>query len=135
MRWAFAADDARMAAGMREAFCAYLRSRGAVDAEFVAAELIFGELVGNVVRHAPGPIEITVEWVEDRAVLTVSDRCAGFVPKAKPELPDVLSESGRGWFLLHAYGEGTSVRARAGGGSSVSVVLPVTREPALLPDA
>ena len=128
MRWSFTAEDARLATGMREAFCAYLRSRGAVDAEFSAAELIFGELVGNVVRHAPGPIEIMVEWVDERAVLTVSDRGSGFVPKTDPQLPDVLSESGRGWFLLHAYGEGTSVRARAGGGSSVSVILPVTRE-------
>ncbi len=128
MRWSFAADDARLAVEMRGAFCAYLQSRGSVDAEFIAAELIFGELVGNVVRHAPGPIEITVEWVDGRAVLTVSDRGAGFMPNPIPQLPDPLAESGRGWFLLHAYGEGTSVRARPGGGTSVSVILPIQRE-------
>jgi hypothetical protein len=35
-----------------------LRRRVADDAVVAAAELVFGELIGNVVRHAPGPIEI-----------------------------------------------------------------------------
>lgn len=127
MMWSFRADDAAAADGMRGPFVAYLRSRSVPDSDFLAAELIFGELVSNVVRHAPGPIAIVVEWVSQRAVLTVSDEGPGFAPGHDTALPDTLSEGGRGLFLLRAYAERIQVRPRAGGGSSVSVELPVRR--------
>ena len=90
---------------------------------------MFGELVGNVVRHAPGPIEIELTFKDEQAVLAVRDRGIGFV-SASDELPlDPYTESGRGLFLVHAFA-GTSpvIRARSGGGSEVSVQIVLGEE-------
>jgi anti-sigma regulatory factor (Ser/Thr protein kinase) len=56
MWWSFAAADAADAEWLRPAVLQYLRARGTDDSNYGSAELIFGELIGNVVRHAPGEI-------------------------------------------------------------------------------
>ncbi len=128
MWWSFAAAEAGQADFLRPAFIAYLRARGTDDADYGNAELIFGELIGNVVRHAPGPIAITVRWNREAPVLVVADRGRGFLP-VPPMLPDtLLSESGRGLFLVNAFGSDLLVEQNPTGGSRVSVVLPIRRK-------
>lgn len=127
MWWSFAAADATEAEWLRSAFGAYLRARGAEDADYYSAELIFGELVGNVVRHAPGPIVVDVRWTGEAPVLSVTDRGPGFALRAA--LPqDVLAESGRGLFLVNAFSDGVTVEPNPGGGTRVSVVLRIRRK-------
>lgn len=129
MRWTFSATDAAEAQGMRQAFSAYLRMRGGDEANYDAAEVIFGELVSNVVRHAPGPIDIAVEWTRGkRARMSVSDRGPGFDPS--PGLPaNPLAEAGRGLFLVSAFSGGpVHVERLPEGGCRVTVDLPVTRK-------
>ena len=65
--WSFETHDAGAARNARYAFVDALRQGGMRDAECDAAELVFGELLGNVVRYAPGPIEIMFDWSERRA--------------------------------------------------------------------
>ena len=75
-------------------------------------------------RHAPGPIEISLTFVADDAVLSVRDRGPGFEPHAN-RLPDeTLAEHGRGLFLVEAYaGSAPSIFHRRAGGSKVIVTI------------
>jgi anti-sigma regulatory factor (Ser/Thr protein kinase) len=119
--WRFVTDDCSTAAPARASFTTYLQRRGLADTAIDAAELIFGELVSNVVRHAPGPIEVEVFWDDAGCRLIVRDRGPGFVPN--PGMPDPYAESGRGLFMITLFGGLTSVSRRAGGGSEVTVVF------------
>jgi anti-sigma regulatory factor (Ser/Thr protein kinase) len=124
--WSFDGSDAMAAHGARASFVRALREAGAPDSDFGAAELIFGELVGNVVRHAPGRIEIDLVWSGEAPVLHVLDRGASFDLAAV--LPtDVMQESGRGLFLVELLGEGFAVDALPRRGNHARVTLPIRR--------
>jgi PAS domain S-box-containing protein len=120
--WRFSTDDAITAERARPAFVAYLAGRGLAGDALGAAEAVFGELVGNVVRHAPGPIEVDLRSTRVGYLLAVRDRGAGFTPPA-PHLPDMLAESGRGLYLVSVLGSPPEVRRRPDGGAEVSVLL------------
>jgi PAS domain S-box-containing protein len=122
--WTFDADNARGAQSARFAFIARLRESASAISDFAAAELIFGELVGNVVRHAPGPIDITLEWKDDRAILHVIDRGPGF-ESAPLRRVGPLSEAGRGLWLIRHFGRDLKVEHIPGFGNHVRVELPV----------
>ena len=125
--WTFDALDAARAQGARAAFVAHLREEGAPKSDYAAAEVIFGELVSNVVRYAPGPIDIDLEWNDDAPTLHVLDRGPYFT--IAPLLPnDTFSESGRGLFIVQALGEGLQVTPLPRRGNHVSVRLPVRRQ-------
>ena len=92
------------------------------DADFGAAELILGELIGNVARHTPGWAQIDVAREDGNAVLYVSDAGAPFTPP--DEAPDLLAESGRGLFMVRALSGGVHIE-HTGTGNRVRVVLPM----------
>ena len=124
--WVFRADDARSAEDARAGFIAFLRTRGVPDANYAAAELVFGELVGNVVRHAPGPITVEVDWNAPDPILHVIDRGPAYDVQAS--LPaDIMSESGRGLFLISVLGEDFSVTPLPGYGNHARVRLRIER--------
>lgn len=125
MRWSFESSDASRAYHVRHDLLAYLSSRAGDDSDLAAAALIFGELVGNVVRHAPGPISIGVHWVRGVAVLQVRDGGPGFDWSGKAKLPDPLAESGRGLYIAKAAARALRVRRLAHGGTEVTAWLPV----------
>lgn len=123
--WSFRSDDAASAQPARASFLAYVAARGMATQAAGIAELVFGELVGNVVRHAPGPIEIDLQWDERRPLLRVRDRGPGFA-LAEANLPsDVMSESGRGLFLVRAFAADPIVVPRPDGGTEVVITLPL----------
>jgi serine phosphatase RsbU (regulator of sigma subunit)/anti-sigma regulatory factor (Ser/Thr protein kinase) len=127
-RWYFDSTDASAAQSARRAFTAGLRARFA-DAECIyKAEVVFGELVGNAARYAPGPVEVTVDWSGPAPVLHVLDEGPGF--HHVPALPrDVYSESGRGLFMISLSSEDFSVSKRPQGGSHARAVLSLYRPP------
>ena len=126
MLWSFQCEDARRAENVRAHFLTFLQTFAASSSDFAAAELIFGELIANVVRYAPGRVAIRVEWQEASPVLSVQDQGKGFTPNfALPQ--DPLSECGRGLFLVSTLGRGVEVVSGKGYGTTVSVRLPVTR--------
>lgn len=120
--WAFDAENARAAHQARHQLVKYLRERSSGKVDTGAAELVFGELVGNVVRHAPGPIEVQVEWNGEHPVLHVIDRGRGFIPD--PGLPvDTLSEGGRGLYIVSKLTRRFHVERIAGYGNHVAAEL------------
>ncbi len=89
---------------------------------------MFGELVSNVIRHAPGSIEIQAKADKNGVVtLSVGDTGLGFKPE--PRLPDdPLSERGRGMYIVSKICRRVSVE-RTTGMHRVHVVLPVVDLP------
>jgi PAS domain S-box-containing protein len=124
--WRLHADHARAANDARRSFMEHLRAEATASSEFDAAEVIFGELVANVVRHAPGPIDIALEWVDGIAIVHVTDRGEGF--KFQPRRrADILMEAGRGLWLVEQFGGTIDVERITGYGTHVRVALPVNR--------
>jgi anti-sigma regulatory factor (Ser/Thr protein kinase) len=121
--WSFAAGDAEHARQIRREYVARLRAVGLTTDEVGSAELVFGELIGNVVRYAPGTVRVMLDVSGQAPVLHVLDDGCGF--EFRPRLPvDLLSERGRGLFLVSAFAEELSVeRRRGGGGSHARAVL------------
>ncbi len=121
-RWTFDAGDMSTATRARRAFCASLQSRGIPSDMLPNAELIFGELIGNAIRHAPGMVDVVVDYSTDQPVLHVLDRGAGF--RHISRLPaDPLSESGRGLFIISSVAEDFTVTLRPDGGSHARVII------------
>ena len=121
-QWQFDAENAEAAGEARKSFIDRLRLRTQSAVALAAAELIFGELVGNVVRHAPGPIDVQLDLAPKDPVLHVIDRGKGFV--RDPALPsDPLSESGRGLYIIALLARHVQVERIPGYGNHVAVTL------------
>jgi anti-sigma regulatory factor (Ser/Thr protein kinase) len=121
----FDASDAVAGQAARRAFTEGLRARG-TDPDCIAnAEVVFGELVSNAARYAPGLIEVAVDWTGTAPVLHVLD--AGPGVRHVPALPrDVFSESGRGLFIISELSDDFSVAKRPQGGSHARAVIAST---------
>ncbi len=127
IRWSFDAENAKAAQDARGEFVEYLRRQTEDHESIETAELVFGELVGNVVRHAPGAIDIDVEWSNGSPALHVLDRGPAFKPPSN--LPDdLLSESGRGLFIVRQLSSMLQVEHVPGFGNHVRVELPLRRK-------
>jgi PAS domain S-box-containing protein len=98
LRWRFDPRDERRAHDVRDALAEALAFDGTVDVD--AALLVFGELIGNAVRHTPGYVDVELSWEGDPAapVLHVVDDGPGYAPQT--ELPALSAESGRGLYLV-----------------------------------
>jgi anti-sigma regulatory factor (Ser/Thr protein kinase) len=120
----FDASDADAGQAARRAFTDGLRARGTDPTRIANAEVVFGELVSNAVRYAPGLIEVAVDWTGSAPVLHVLD--AGPGVRHVPALPrDVFSESGRGLFIISELSDDFSVAKRPQGGSHARAVIAV----------
>jgi anti-sigma regulatory factor (Ser/Thr protein kinase) len=94
------------------------------EAELHACELILSELIGNAVRHAPGPLSISVSFDAEGVWLHLIDEGPGF--KFHTTLPDdIWSESGRGLFLISALARSVEAEPLPGRGSYIRVCLPL----------
>jgi sigma-B regulation protein RsbU (phosphoserine phosphatase) len=101
-------------------------------------QLIFTELVGNAVRHAPGALSMSLSSDDRGLELHFIDEGPGF--SGDPALPeDLWSESGRGLFLIKELAEHLTVERLPGYGSYVRVGLPTgpkrSRAPRQLEDS
>ena len=123
-RWPFDARDPAAAAAARGRFVAALEQRGFSADDRATAELVFSELIGNVVRHAANAseIEAAVDHGSVHSVLHVLDRGSAFHHIGR--LPsDPYAENGRGLFLITALTIDFTVSARHGGGNHARAVL------------
>jgi PAS domain S-box-containing protein len=122
-RWTFDVRDGDAAGRARCKFTALLGSRGFSAAACANAELVFGELVGNVVRYASGAdVEVAVNYGGVDTVLHVMDHGAGFEHISRLPL-DPYAENGRGLFLIAALTSEFTVSERPDGGSHARAVL------------
>ena len=124
-RWCVQLPDSTEALRKRHEFREYLRRHGRAGDDYLSAELIFGELVWNAVRYAPGPIEVLVEWPDGRAMIHVSD--TGYpVDTHAAEPADPYAERGRGLLIVSRLASSTITSTiYADAGKTVSVALPV----------
>ncbi|MDP9017394.1 MAG: ATP-binding protein [Candidatus Eremiobacteraeota bacterium] len=91
--WIFDSSDQECGRKARKEFLARLGTDAAQD-DLFAAEVIFGELLGNVVRHAPGTVNIWLDWIDGVPNLYVHDYGpSGYWQTRKPGASD---ECGRG---------------------------------------
>ena len=126
--WTFDASDAVEARAVRKRIAEALQTHGVADGDICNAELLFSELVGNVMRHTSGPVEVAIDLTSEEPVLHVIDRGPGFTFHAR--LPnDVMSESGRGLYIAAALANELSVLPRRNGGSHARAVLPIRPGP------
>jgi anti-sigma regulatory factor (Ser/Thr protein kinase) len=122
IRWSFDARDADAARAVRAEFVAALAAARFAPDALANAELVFAELVSNVVRYAPRWVDIALDVSGALPVLHVLDGGPGF--RHQPKLPaGVLSETGRGLFIVSRLTEEFHVTKRPRGGSHARAVL------------
>ena len=122
--WYFEAPEATAALRQRHQFIQYLQTYGGESDAYADAELIFGELVGNVLLHAPGAIEVLVDWPDGRAMLYVTDEGLP-IPKHAKSPADPLSEHGRGLMIVEKLAPKMTSTVYPGFGKMVGAALPV----------
>ncbi len=125
--WRFHSSSAHTAQASRREVMAFLRTLAAAGENLFDVELIVGELFANTVQHAPGLVEVRADWSKEHPELIVRDTGPGleFLVGRLPE--NVLSENGRGLFLLKTLATGVTVRSRPGYGTELRAVLPISR--------
>jgi signal transduction histidine kinase len=124
MEYRFHTADLEASAARRQ-IARYLERDASADSDFGAAELIIGELLSNVIRHAPGPVRVWAGWEGPVAKLVVEDCGSGFeIPRAPAGR---AQENGRGLALVQAFARSLLVKHEPGRGTIVEVVLPLRR--------
>ncbi|GAC1596228.1 MAG: hypothetical protein NVS3B28_27700 [Candidatus Velthaea sp.] len=124
VRWHVESANVRSVRGVQREIVEVLTLRGASPADCALAETVFSELIGNVVRYAPGAAEIALDCSGPSPVLNVLDCGPGF--RHTPKLPlDLLSENGRGLYIISAMTDEFNVTPRPYGGSHARAVLRV----------
>lgn len=84
--------------------------------------MVYAELVSNAIRHAPGVIEMRFECsgAGGDVVLHMLDRGPGY--RADSHLPaDLMSENGRGLFIISVFSRRFTVKRRLRGGSHTCI--------------
>jgi len=126
MTWVFKTDDYESARRARHEFASYIeRCRASADAVAESA-VIFGELVGNVVRHVGGEVRVQLTMDGSQPVLCVSDRAAFSrveIPNRAPE-----SETGRGLRIVHALAREVWIE-RGQSSKTICAALPCRLQP------
>ncbi len=121
--WSYKTQNASIALAERERFVEVLRQHSGWSVDEVAARVVFTELVGNVIRHAPGPIDITLECDGKSVRLNVGDKGPGFALNVK--LPEnMLMEGGRGLFIVSCFATQLQVEKKKTVGAKVVAKLP-----------
>jgi len=126
-RWRFHSSDAHTASSARQSIRAFLARMALDQADLFSAELIVGEILANTVAHAPGLVEVEVDWTDERPSVIVRDKGPGF-PSAHEELPDAWRECGRGLFLIRSLSETLSIRPARDAGTEICATLPIRRK-------
>jgi anti-sigma regulatory factor (Ser/Thr protein kinase) len=120
--WMYERIDSDVLSKARERLHRVLEEHSVRPEAIERAKLVLGELVGNVVRHAPGSVQIVVDMSAAAPVLHIVDEGHGFESTAA--LPvDVLSESGRGLFIVSELTQEFTISRGPGGGSHARAVL------------
>ena len=121
-RWRADARDEQRIRAIRTDLLAEICFNPIDEDALFRAEMVFSELIGNVVRHTPGNVEVVLERRRARLVLHVIDQGEGF--QFIPHLPlDAYSERGRGLFITAQLSDDFSVTRRPQGGSHARAVI------------
>jgi PAS domain S-box-containing protein len=128
--WTFHSSDAYSAQTSRHELMNFLRAFVASEDDLFRSELILGEVLANTVEHAPGLVDIEIDWSGMYPIVTIADTGPG-LSRFAPELPqDTLSENGRGLFLIYKLAVAVHLEPSADRGTRIRIVLPVRRDQA-----
>ncbi|MBT0769277.1 ATP-binding protein [Kineosporia sp. J2-2] len=138
LTWVLEPGDPQRVPVVRRQVITALRATCTGDLD--AAELVVAELLNNAVAHTSGPARVTLSWAGPRPRLAVSDGGPGFGHRPDllgphgrlvPRLPDdLLSERGRGLYLVARLAHDLVVNPRPDGGCVVSVTPALLTAPA-----
>ena len=97
--WQFSSQDGETAHQVGCEISTQLQRYALRSEDIFSAQMIFSELVGNVVRYAGMHIEVVLDLTQTAPVLHVIDSGEGF--SLNPKLPvDFYSERGRGLYIV-----------------------------------
>jgi integral membrane sensor domain MASE1/anti-sigma regulatory factor (Ser/Thr protein kinase) len=125
--WNFHSNHAYSAHSARHELMRFITEHAASDQEFFNSELIVGELLANTVEHAPGLVNVEIDWTDFFPVVTVIDNGPGLVRFAGTLPGDEFTEDGRGLFLVQTLARDVRVETDRGHGTKISVTLPLAR--------
>jgi PAS domain S-box-containing protein len=120
-RWRFSSGDYHTGVVIRHDVGVLVAAWTGDPSRRYDGELAFGEIFSNVVRHAPGAVEVELRATERGAELRVTDRGAGF--RERPPSTDEFAESGRGLELVRAVADACDFSRNAHGGTTVHAVF------------
>jgi len=117
--WHFDARNQVVARRVKRELLAALAALGPCAPDPALAEIVYGELMSNVVRHTPGSARIYFEVRDRGVVLCVQDRGAPFAAGGSlngyAHAPADSAESGRGIFIINSLCGKVRVEPAAGG--------------------
>jgi anti-sigma regulatory factor (Ser/Thr protein kinase) len=125
--WRFHSSSAQSARASRLALMRFVQQHAAPDADLFTTELILGELLANTVEHAPGLVEIVIDWTDERPTVRVRDTGPGLTSLRNGLPNDPYAEDGRGLFLISTLAEDLRIGRAPGFGTEITVRLPVSR--------
>ena len=124
--WYFETDTAQDALAGRALLERYLSDHCEVGEDLFAASIVYGEMISNVIKHAPnGGVRVWLERENGHYALCMNDPGSGFNEQDLTHTPDAEAESGRGLFLIRKLADRVSYRRLANNGFLVRAVLPV----------
>ena len=103
-------------------FGEFLEHRGLPGAEAFKLRLVLSEVLNNLVehvqaRHGDAAIEVECHLTASRLYLVIRDSGPAMQALPAGAFPDGLSESGRGWPIIHSWAD--QVRYRRGLGYNI----------------
>jgi anti-sigma regulatory factor (Ser/Thr protein kinase) len=123
--WRVDSSDVASVMAAKASVMAFLRARGASECAYDDCALAIAELLGNAVRHAErGPIEVCLDWADERPRFAVTN--AGAIFAVSLDRAPLDREHGRGLFIVAQVAEPPQV-AGGDGSCTVSVSLPVVK--------
>jgi anti-sigma regulatory factor (Ser/Thr protein kinase) len=125
--WSFDPANAYSERHLLDQYLSILNACATPQSDVFAAELIYRELVGNALRHAPGTVEVELRWSEPYAILNVDDQWDLF-PWSGEAPHNPLSDHGRGLYLVKSFARELRIKDWRGSGHKISAVLPVKRK-------
>ncbi len=127
MRWQRENLGLKAASELRRELGDFLTEQCEPDEEaHLSAQVIIGELLSNVARHAPGRLSVEIEWEDRRPVLVLNDAGPGFARDVK--LPPLTAETGRGLYIVAALAPRFKTDRLESGGMRYTVDLPMIRK-------
>lgn len=83
------------------AFVEFLKSQQLADEDVFLSRLVSCELISNVIRHGGETAEFKGELLVDKISITVTAQSQAGI-NLTPSKPSVLSEGGRGLYIINA---------------------------------
>lgn len=125
--WTYDSRNSQDAHALRQEIGQFIRTFASTEDQLFSAELIIGEALANTVEHAPGWVSVNFDWTDTHPVVTISDAGPGIARVARALPNDVLSEGGRGLFLIASLARDLKIESKPGAGTQMRIVLPTER--------